>query len=72
MIDFSKLKEAADDNYFLWGGDSLMKMAKISPKEKKTLGKGEIAHYKQFLLFPLFSKDLHRIHVKTRACMGKA
>ena len=27
-------------------------MAKSDPNEKKTLGKGKIAHYEQFLLFP--------------------
>ena len=29
-----------------------MKMAKSSPKGKKTHGKKEIAHYEQFLIFP--------------------
>ena len=32
---------------------------------------GEIAHYKQFFLFPLFSKDLFCRHVKTRNFFGK-
>ena len=32
---------------------NLMKMAAGSPKGSKTLGKGEIACYEQFLLFPL-------------------
>ena len=49
----SNLKEFADDNFkyeencrkfFLW--------------VENTAGKGEIAHYEQFLLFPVFSKDL--------------
>ena len=35
------------------------------------MGKGEIAHYEQFLLFPVFSKGLFCRHVKTRACLGK-
>ena len=36
------------------------------------VGKGEIARYEQFLLFPqCFQKDLSRRHVKTRACSGK-
>ena len=36
------------------------------------MGKGEIALYEQFLLFPtVFSKDLYRRHVRTRACLGK-
>ena len=33
--------------------------------------KKEIACYDQFLLFPVFSKDLFSGHVKTRACLGK-
>ena len=36
------------------------------------MGKGEIARYEQFLLFPqVFSKDLYCRHIKTRACLGK-
>ena len=36
------------------------------------VGKGEIARYEQFLLFPtMFSKDLYCRHIKTRACLGK-
>ena len=31
---------------------NLIKMAESSPKGQKTLEKGEIAHYEQFLLFP--------------------
>ena len=38
---------------------------------EKTVEKGEIARYKQCLLFPVFSKDLYCRHVKTRACLGK-
>ena len=34
------------------------------------MGKEEIAHYEQFLPFPLFSKDLQCRHVKTWACLG--
>ena len=29
-----------------------MKMPESFPKGQKTLGKGQIAHYEQFLLFP--------------------
>ena len=40
--------------------------------KKKTLGKGEIALYEQFLLFPtVFPKCLYDRHVKTRACLEK-
>ena len=47
ILDSSKLKEFADDNF---------KFAKIGRKLSKqvenTVGKGEIARYEQFLLFP--------------------
>ena len=31
---------------------NLMKMAELSKRLENTVGKGEIAHYEQFLLFP--------------------
>ena len=31
--------------------------------------KGEIAHFEQFLLFPVFSKDLYSRQIKTRVCI---
>ena len=31
---------------------NLMKMTKFSKQEENTMGKEEIAHYEQFLLFP--------------------
>ena len=47
-------------------------MADSSSNGWKTMGKGEIAHCKQFLLFlTVFSKYLYCRHVKTRACLGK-
>ena len=46
ILDSSKLKEFADHNFKFDKNDR-----KLS-KRKKTLGKGEIAHYEQFLLFP--------------------
>ena len=47
ILDSSKLKEFADDNFKLYeNGRELFK-----PVEN-TVGKGEIARYKQFLLFP--------------------
>ena len=47
-----------------------MKMKESSSKGvENTVGKEEIAHYKQFLLFPVFSKDCR--HVKNTACLGK-
>ena len=37
------------------------------------MGKGEIARYEQFLLFPqFFSKVQYCRHVKTRACLAKS
>ena len=47
MLDSSKLKEFADDNFrFDRNGAKFSKMA------ENTVGKGEIAHYEQFLRFP--------------------
>ena len=47
MLDSSKLKELADDNFiFDENGRKLSKRVEI------TVGKGEIARYEQFLLFP--------------------
>ena len=51
---------------------SLMKVAESSLKRlENTVRKGEIARYEQFILFPVFSKDLYNRHGKTRACLGK-
>ena len=45
---------------------------KLCKQEESTVGKGEIARYKQFLLFPtVLSKDLYCRHIKTRARLGK-
>ena len=47
MLDSSKLKEFAGDNFkFDKNG------RKLSKQVENTVGKREIAHYKQFLLFP--------------------
>ena len=47
ILDWSKLKEFADDNFkFDKNG------RKLSKQVENTVGKGEIAHYEQFLLFP--------------------
>ena len=47
ILDSSKLKEFADDNFtFDENGRKLFKQI------ENTVGKGEIARYKQFLLFP--------------------
>ena len=47
ILDFSKLKEFADDDFkFDENGRQLSKLV------ENTVGKGEIACYEQFLLFP--------------------
>ena len=53
ILDSSKLKDFADDN-FKFGENG----RKLSKRVENTVGKGEIAHYEQFLLFPhCFQKD---------------
>ena len=47
ILDSSKLKEFADDNFKF---DEYGK--KLSKRVENTVGKGEIARYEQFLLFP--------------------
>ena len=47
MLDSSKLKEFADDNFKFDENDK-----KFSKRVENSFGKGEIAHYEQFLLFP--------------------
>ena len=63
---FKKLKQYADDNFEF---DENGRM--FSKRVGNAVGKGEIARYEQFLLFPVFSKDLYCRHVKTSACVGK-
>ena len=47
ILDWSKLKQFVDDN-FKFDENS----RKFSKRVENTVGKGEIAHYEQFLLFP--------------------
>ena len=47
MLDSSELKEFADVNFKF---DEIGR--KLSKQVENTVGKGEIARYKQFLLFP--------------------
>ena len=47
ILDPSKLKEFSDDN-----SKFDEKGKKLSKRVENTVGKGEIAHYEQFLLFP--------------------
>ena len=50
-----------------------MKMTESCPKGlENTVGKGEIARYEQFLLFPLcFQNGCSPDTYKTGACLGK-
>ena len=45
-------------------GEKFLKMV------ENTVGKGEIARYGQFLLFPVFSNDIYSRRVETRVCLG--
>ena len=47
ILDTSKLEEFEDDNFILDKNGR-----KFSKGIENTVGKGEIAHYEQFLLFP--------------------
>ena len=68
ILDSSNLKEFVDDNFKVHykNGENLSK------RVENTLGRGEIARYEQFLLFPqCFQKDLYRKHVKNQGLFGK-
>ena len=53
ILDRSKLKQFADDNFKFYENSR-----KFSKMVENTEGKGEIARYEQFLLFPqCFQKD---------------
>ena len=47
FLDRSKLKHSADDNFKFHENSR-----KLSKRVENTVGKGEIARYQQFLLFP--------------------
>ena len=47
ILDASKLKEFADDNFKFDENEK-----KLSKQVENAVGKGEIAHYEQFLPFP--------------------
>ena len=47
ILDSSKLKDFADDSFKL-----VENGGKFSERVENTVGKGEIAHYEQFLVFP--------------------
>ena len=66
ILDSSKLKEFAD-NKLIFDENG----RKLSKWLENTQGKGEIACYKQFLLFPQCFQDLYCRHLKTMVCLGK-
>ena len=64
ILDFSKLKEFADDNFKVHENER-----QLSRQVENTVGKGEkIARYEQFLLFPqcfqkaCFARGVKRCH----------
>ena len=65
ILDSPKLKEFADNNFKVDENGE-----KFYERVENGVGKGEIAHYEQFFLFPQFSKDFYCRHVKTRTCLG--
>ena len=68
MLDSSKLKELAEDNFeFDENGRKFFK------RVENTVGKGEITRQEQLLLFPQCFQncDIYCRHVETRACLGK-
>ena len=65
MTTFEQKESACDNLIFDENGWKFSKLVENAVRE------GEIAHYKQSLLFPQFSKYLYRKLVKTRACLGK-
>ena len=56
ILDSSKMKEFADDNVKFYESDRTfsnpVQNTERSQTQFKTVGKGEIARYEQFLLFP--------------------
>ena len=67
ILDSSKLKEFADNNF-----KSVENCRKFLKQVQNILGKEENARYEQFFLFlHYFQKDLYCRYVKTRACLGK-
>ena len=64
ILDSSKLKETADDNFKF---DEHLR--NLSKRVENTVGKGEIARYEQFLLFPqCFQKAFSQGHQKVSLC----
>ena len=66
ILDWSKFKQSADDNF-----EFDVHCRKFSKLVENTVGKGEIARYEQFILFPVFSKGLFPRGVKRCHCAWK-
>ena len=66
ILDFSKQKEFADDNFKFDGNGR-----KFSKWVENTVGKGESVCQEHFLHFLVFLINLYCRHVKTRPCLGK-
>ena len=66
VSDSSKLKQSADDNFRFDESSRI-----FSKRVENTVGKGEIPHYEQFLLFLQCFQKTYTRHVKTRDCLGK-
>ena len=64
ILDSSKLKGFADNNLKFDEN-----VTHFSKQLENTVGKGKIASYDQFLLFPQCFKKTHK-NFKTRACLG--
>ena len=74
ILDSSKLKEFADDNFRFDenGGKFSERVEKTVGKGEIAVGKGEIARYEQFFLFSTeFSRDFSCRHVKPRGLFWK-
>ena len=66
FLDSSKHKKFADDNFKF---DESARM--FSKQVENTVGKGELARYKQFLLFPHFFERLVLQTRKNQGLFGK-
>ena len=64
VLDASKQKEFADDNFNFDENER-----KLFERVENAVGKGEIARYEQFRLFPQFFQKT--CTADTRACLGK-
>ena len=60
------LEHFADDNFKFDENDG-----KFFNRVENTVGKGGIARYEQFLLFPQCFQDFYSRNVETSACLGK-